>query len=228
LKRVEFEAFSKSFLLFFISMGLLIVILFYINYQKELQNLDKDLLSKMNICNFTLKCKEFKLEFVKRLEQKTYKLYKNKNYIGSLYPLKDSKDYYLKLSISPKEYHTKIHYLHKEIFIYLIITLIVVLILSILFSFYSLYPLKNALHLTQEFVRDILHDFNTPLSTIRLNLSVLHKEIGDNKKILRIERGVENILLLQENLKHYLIEHKEQYHSQKNPLSDPFSRMNSP
>ena len=82
--------------------------------------------------------------------------------------------------------------------------MITIFIFSILFSFYALYPLRNALRLTQEFVKDILHDVNTPISTMRLNLSLLQEEIGENNKIKRIERGIENILLLQENLKSHL------------------------
>ncbi len=90
----------------------------------------------------------------------------------------------------------------------LLITLIIVTILSILFSFYSLYPLRKALLLTREFIKDILHDVNTPMATMRLNLSLLKNEIGENRKIGRIERAIDNILLLQENLKHYLLSHK--------------------
>jgi signal transduction histidine kinase len=194
-------------------MGSLIVILFYLNYERELQNLDKELLSSMHLCNYRLNCKEFKVDFVKKEKQQTYRLYKSDHTISSFYPIKDAKDYYLKLFLSYKDYHKQIHHLHRELFIYLLITLSVVFIFSILFSFYALYPLRNALRLTQEFVKDILHDVNTPISTMRLNLSLLQEEIGENNKIKRIERGIENILLLQENLKHYLIQHNKEIES---------------
>ena len=189
-------------------MSLLIVALFYINYQKELQNLDKELLSKMHLCNYSLDCKEFKIDFVAKSKQLTYTLYKSENEISSLYPVKDSADYFLKIYLSYDDYHKRIHYLHKELVIYLLITLSIVVILSILFSFYALHPLRKALLLTREFVKDILHDFNTPISTMRLNLSLLQKEFGENSKIKRIERSIDNILLLQENLRHYLLHYQ--------------------
>ena len=189
-------------------MGSLIIILFYLNYERELQNLDKELLSKMHLCNYRLNCKEFKVDFVKKEKHQTYRLYKNKDNISSFYPVKDAQDYYLKLFLSYQDYHEQIHYLHRELFIYLLMTLSVVFIFSMLFSFYALYPLRNALRLTQEFVKDILHDVNTPISIMRLNLSLLRQEVGESTKIKRIERGIENILLLQENLKHYLIQHQ--------------------
>jgi signal transduction histidine kinase len=190
-------------------MGSLIITLFYLNYERELQNLDKELLFKMHLCNYRLNCKEFALDFVKKEGQVIYKLHKSSDEIFSFYPIKDASDYYLKLSLSYGDYHKQIHHLHRELFIYLLVIMGIVLLLSILFSFYALYPLKNALYLTREFVKDILHDFNTPISTIRLNLSLLKDEIGERPKIRRIERGIENILLLQENLKHYLIQHQD-------------------
>jgi signal transduction histidine kinase len=190
-------------------MGSLIITLFYLNYERELQNLDKELLFKMHLCNYRLNCKEFALDFVNKEGQVIYKLHKTDDEIISYYPIEDASDYYLKLSLSYEDYHNQIHHLHRELFIYLLMTMSVVLVFSILFSFYALYPLKNALYLTREFVKDILHDFNTPISTIRLNLSLLRDEVGERPKIKRIERGIENILLLQENLKHYLIQHQD-------------------
>jgi len=43
---------------------------------------------------------------------------------------------------------------------------------------------------------------------MRLNLSLLQQELGENKKIKRIERSIDNILSLQDNLKHYLLNSK--------------------
>ena len=64
--------------------------------------------------------------------------------------------------------------------------------------------------MTEEFIKDILHDFNTPLSTLRLNAQMLKREIGENSKVIRIENSVQNILNLQSNLRAYLSEHEFQ------------------
>jgi signal transduction histidine kinase len=186
-------------------MTLLIVALFYINSQKELQNLDKKLISKMNLCSFTLDCKEYKIDFVPKSKQPTFELYKNKKEIYSLYPVKEADDFFLKIYLDYNNYIKQMKAIYKELAFYFLITMIVVIILSILFSFYALNPLRQSLLLTREFIRDILHDFNTPMSTMCLNLSLLQQELGENRKIKRIERSVENILSLQDNLKHYLL-----------------------
>lgn len=88
-----------------------------------------------------------------------------------------------------------------------------VLILTFLFSLYSLSPLRHAFKLTQEFIKDILHDFNTPISSLLLNVKTLPKTKESYEKINRIEQSLNTILSLQENLKSYLKQHpKEKDH----------------
>ena len=204
LKHVEVEAFFKSFLLFFISIGTLLGIVFYLNYQKELQSFDEKLLYKMHLCSYSLDCQEYKVDFDREKGKVCYVLFKDKKEISSFYPLTDVDDFCLKLSMTQEAYHEQMHYLHSDLVLNGLISFVVVLLLSIVFSFYTLHPLRNALVLTREFIKDILHDFNTPIATMRLNLSLLKKEIGINKKVSRIERSIENILALEENLRNYL------------------------
>ena len=182
----------------------MISVITYINYKNELEHFDKELLTKMQLCNYSLNCKEFQVAFVPKAKQLTYALLKEEDEVSSLYPVEGGSDFYLKLFYTDGDYHSAVHFLHEKAFINLLIWMLVIIVLSIIFSLYSLYPLRNALLLTREFVKDILHDVNTPISTMRLNLSLLHKEIGENKKLLRVERSIENILLLQENLREYL------------------------
>ncbi len=188
----------------------MIVVITYINYKNELEHFDKELLAKMQLCNYSLDCKKFKVTFLPKKKQPLHTLLKTQNEVSSLYPVEGGDDFYLKLSYTQEEYHDDIHFLHEKAFLNLAIWLLVIIGLSVLFSLYALYPLRNALLLTREFVKDILHDVNTPIATMRLNLSLLHKEIGENKKLLRVERSIENILLLQENLRDYLHSSKSQ------------------
>ncbi|NPA61392.1 MAG: HAMP domain-containing histidine kinase [Epsilonproteobacteria bacterium] len=207
MKRVEIESFSKSFLLFCFSMSSLVLALFYLNYQRELQNLDRELISHMNLCSYTLNCSEYKINFIPKNGKLTFYLYKGSDEIYALYPIKKA-NFFLKIYMSRKEYQGKVAYLHRELIKYLLITLFIVIMLSIAFSLYALYPLRQALLLTREFIKDILHDVNTPMATMRLNLSLLKREFGENRKLKRVERGIDNLLLLQENLKHYLLQHE--------------------
>ena len=204
MSKVELESFLKSFFLFFSSLTLLISTLFYLNYQKDVSSLDEQLLSKMRVCSYDLKCKQFDIDFINHDNQEFYKLYKSENELRSYYPIPNSKQYVMMLKLNHNKYNQKLQQLQYSTWLNLLFILIITTLLSILFSFYALYPLRNALLLTQEFIKDVLHDFNTPLATLRLNSSMLKQELGQNNKIERIEASVENILNLQSHLKSYL------------------------
>ncbi len=73
------------------------------------------------------------------------------------------------------------------------------LFLSIVYSLYSIRPLKKALFLLDEFLKDIIHDLNTPISSIFLNLKIL-KQNHSIESIKRIEFSTKKIGSLYGNL----------------------------
>ncbi|QFR50180.1 HAMP domain-containing histidine kinase [Sulfurimonas lithotrophica] len=205
MNKVETESFLKSFFLFFTSLSILIGIVYYVSFSKSVQTLDESILSQMRLCSYDLKCEQFKLDFIDiKEEKKLSTLYKNENGLTSYYPIPNSENFLLSFNLSQEDYLKEVQILKEKLYLEIFAVLVVVFLLSVLFSIYSLYPLRNALLLTQEFIKDILHDFNTPLATLRLNSSMLKNEIGTNDKVQRIELGVKNILDLQEHLRSYL------------------------
>jgi two-component system OmpR family sensor kinase len=209
LSRVELESFLKSFTLFFSSIGVLVATLFFFHYQKEVKKLDETILSEMRVCSFDLNCSKYVIDFAPIQNQELYTLQKDSGSLKSHFPISSANDYYLSFEFSAKKYNDEKDKIFQESVISLFVTLVVVFILSTLFSIYALSPLRSALLLTQEFIKDILHDFNTPLSALRLNSFMLKREVGENEKILRIEQAIENILSLEENLKAYLFEYEQ-------------------
>jgi signal transduction histidine kinase len=209
LKRVEIEAFVKGFMLFFLSMGVLMAMVIYSTYTKEIKSLDERLLDKMRICSFDLQCEAFSIDFADKEKFITYKLYKQDG-LKAYFPIPKSKNNLLLISLSQQKYKEEIKEIRWELFKEFILMMVVIVTLSILFSLYTLSPLRRSLRLTEEFIKDILHDFNTPLASLRLNSSMLKREIGENKKIIRMENNIENILSLQENLRCYLFDHEMQ------------------
>jgi len=210
LKRVEQESFFKSFVLFFFSQALLIGALFFLNFQKEKQTLEEQIFSQMRICSFSLECKEFGIDFVPKEDQELYKLYKEKNALSSYFSIPNSQKNYLKIYLPKERYEQKISMMQEQMALTFVIVLLFIAFLSALFSLYALRPLRDALLLTEEFIRDILHDFNTPLSTLRLNIAMLVNELGTNTKLQRAQNAVESILRLQANLRSYLHSHVHQ------------------
>ena len=176
-------------------------------YEKEIQTLDEQIFSQMRICSFDLQCDEYKLDFVPKQEYQLYKLYKNKQELSSYFTIPGSQKNYLKIYLESSKYQQKIDAIRMNLLgIFTLIELGVV-VLSLLFTFYTLSPLRNALHLTEEFIKDILHDFNTPLSTLRLNIASMQQKFQDNKNLKRAQNSIQTLLNLQSNLRSYLESH---------------------
>ena len=151
-----------------------------------------------------MKCDNFNLDFVPSSEEKeTNHLYKNSD-IYSYFIVPTVDKYLMKVILTQKEYEAKIDLLKNSLIYDMLLFSIFIIVISLLFSFYALYPLKKALNLNEEFVKDILHDFNTPISSMVINFKLLKKQLGENKKINRLENNIETILTLQKNLQTFL------------------------
>jgi len=210
LKKVESESFFKSFSLFFLSLGVLVSFLFVFEYRQMKHDMEEKILTQMKVCSFDLKCEQFEIGFAKLESRNLFKLFKNGNTLYAFFPIPRSDTYAMKLTLSPERYTIRVETLQSKLLHDYAIVMVGIMFLAALFSWYSLRPLRRALHLTEEFSKDILHDFNTPLASLRLNVRMLKCPESEAKKIQRIEQSVETILALQENLRSYLEEHQLQ------------------
>ena len=227
MNRVEVRSFLRNFIPFFITLEFLTGIIFYKEYQNEVKNLEQTIHYNMDICNFNTDddqyaCLDYNIEFFNE-EKQTFTIkfleehgeqpetsYKKNNLFYKYYPIPNVEGLHLKISYPATLYQTKIAIFKNSRVREFIISSLGVLLLTILFSLYSLAPLRHAFKLTQEFIKDILHDFNTPISSLLLNVKTLPKTKESYDKINRIEQSLNTILSLQENLKSYLKEHPKQ------------------
>jgi len=207
LKKAEYESFFKSFGVFFIALSLLSGVLFYVEYNQLKHDLDEKIYNEMRLCSYDLKCTQFGFDFVPLNPKKLYELQHTSAEMFVLFSIPRNDTYALKLSLSHAQYETMTAAIRDDLVFYYGWALLVIAVVSALFSFYALYPLRHALHLTQEFSRDILHDLNTPLSALRLNVSLLKPSVGDEKKIDRMVQSIDTIVSLGDNLRSYLEEH---------------------
>jgi signal transduction histidine kinase len=230
LNRTEIESFTKSFILFFLSLTLLSALLFYTNYTKAITTLDQQIFTQMRLCSFDLQCDQFTLSFETIEKQPLYTLVNEPTHLSSYFPVSQSETYLLKFSLNHTDYATQTQAIQKEFIHEFLLLLIALVLLSALFSLYALYPLRSALILTKEFVRDILHDVNTPLASLRLNVSMLARKHGGTKTIDRINQSIDAILALQNNLRSYLETHameKETFNLQEiiEPKCDALAKI---
>ena len=204
MNKFEKKSFIISFILFFTVQLILIGFINYKEYKLQLHYLDTSIKKELELCSYKLTCKNIKVDFEKKHNQPLLELIKTDSSVKVYFDIPYLKNNYLKLSIPKKIYELKRKEIIKKLLNKMLIEIVFIIFSSILFTLYLLKPLKEAFKLNETFIKDILHDFNTPLSSIKINLYSLKKTLPENKNIKRIETGIENILKLQENLRNFL------------------------
>lgn len=213
MKKAELESLLKSFFVFFLSLISFSAILVWIEYQKSIHDFEQELFNEMKICSYDLKCPKFEIDFAQADRNGIFDLQQNETQIYGLFLISKNDDYLLKISIEKSKYITQIKQIQYNEMLHFLWAFLAIAVLSLAFSVYALSPLRKALKLTEEFSRDILHDINTPLASIRLNAEILRAKSPNDKKIERISKSADAIEALGENLKSYLEQHK---HSAEN------------
>ena len=218
MRRAEKESFLKSFSVFFLSLAFLSSLLAYIEYKKLTHDMQEKIYNEMRLCSYDLKCSEFEFDFIDLDSKKLYRLNVTQKELFALFPIPQNEQYALKLSLSDEVYKKQLSYEQKKVFILFMWAVLVIALVSFMFSVYALSPLRKALHLTEEFSRDILHDLNTPLSSLRLNVSRLSILPKDERKLQRISQSIDTIISLGDKLRSYLEKHE--YHTEKFDLAE--------
>ncbi len=202
IKYSEKESLKKSFFLFFIIMELFLLFIFYNYYRIEEEHLNEQILLEMKNYSFFFDDDRFDIDITpKTKDSKLYELYMDKDSLYMLAPMeKDSKDllkiYYPKSLYNPQLNSIREMILYQALFLSFIAALI-----SLIFSLYSLYPLRRSLQLLEEFIKDIIHDLNTPISSILINLKMMDQK---NDEVKSIEISAKTISMLHKNLDSYL------------------------
>ena len=201
LKRYEKEAFAKSFLLFFGIQLIFLAIIMFQHYQKLVHQEEMHISAKMMQCALGESCEGLQVSMVHGVKDTTlHKLHVDRE----LWMLTQCEGHYNKITFGADDYQRRLDGIQKEVFWESLLYLAVLLAISALFSYYALQPLEKALKLNEEFVKDMLHDFNTPLATLKINFKLLQKKFGSAEELHRAENAISKILDLQSNLHYYL------------------------
>ncbi len=128
-----------------------------------------------------------------------YLLHIKQNRIFAYFDIPNSKKNSLKIIYPYSLYAKDVNTIKKQTLFYYFFSSLVLLFLSIFYSLYSIKPLKKALFLLDEFLKDIIHDLNTPISSILLNLKIL-KQSHSAEAIKRVEFSTKKIGSLYGNL----------------------------
>lgn len=200
MKSYEKESIIKGFGLFFSTLLILNIVIFYLYFSERKSALHVEIFNQIKLYNYDFKDKDMQLDIVPHKKASMlYKLFIEKNTIYAYFDIPTSKKNVLKIIYPYNKYQQKLYSIKKEVFSYFLLSSLVLLFLSLFYAFYTIKPIKEALNLMELFLKDIIHDLNTPISSIFLNLKILKKQ-NSPKAIKRIEFSAKNIGSLYNNL----------------------------
>ncbi len=204
LKSYEKESFSKSFALFFLVQFFFLSVVMWQYHKSVTHKYDMKIMQEMTECSYTLNCTKYTMSFVENLKHRELNSFSKTDEYTMFFAVPTTKVYFMKLSLSKKEYNKEYDKILlenlEEYFLYILLLIAI----STFFAHFALRPLRKALSLNDEFVKDMLHDFNTPLSSLKINFKILQKKFGEDDAINRSEEAMQTINSLQSNLNYFL------------------------
>lgn len=201
LKHYERESLLKSFALYFATIELLIAALLYHGYHEDVAARKQQLFLEMKNYSFDFKGERFGIDFVQKTpEAPLLELQESARELYVLFPLPGNGKYLLKVDYERAEFARLLRPLLYRYALLMLLVSAVVGAISFGFARYTLRPLRSALALTDRFIKDIIHDLNTPVSAILINTALLPR---DDDAARRIEKSARSIGMLYRNLREY-------------------------
>jgi len=195
----------RAFSFFSALMAAIYALFLYQTFSTRQHELDTHILQQMRIFSFDPTTKEFNLEFVPASDTITLlTLYHGDESVYGYFVVPTEDAFLMKVSLPMAAYRERVEAIRSEVRRGAVWYLLLIAGVSFLLAYYSLWPIRRAMHLNKEFMRDILHDVNTPIAAIAINLKLLQKRFGKEKAIDRIWNSIETIGMLRENLNTYL------------------------
>ena len=208
---------------------LFLVFIFYDKAQNETAHIKSNLFLKMQNYSLGLDDERFSMKTVpKKGKEKIYTLYEALNSFYMLAPVSNTEKKEMMMLVTPagaimvpysnnatevqkvsypkSEYMSLVNQMRYRLFLQLLLFVFGALIVSLLAAWYTLKPLRSSLRLLEDFIKDIIHDLNTPLTSILVNLKMIETE---NEEIESIRTATQTIEMLHHNLDSYLKEQKQ-------------------
>jgi two-component system OmpR family sensor kinase len=169
-------------------------------HNEQIKDMEKNILYQMKDYSYDFKGDIFSLDIVDNDKNKeVFKIYHIDGGLSAYFSIPSKGPYLLKIIYDKVKYQKLYNESLEKILILAFITFFLILIISVGFAFYSLKPMRQALHLLEEFLKDLIHDLNTPATSILLNARLLKKR-GEFPEIERIEICAKGITSLYKNL----------------------------
>ena len=211
MKTHEKKAFLKFFLIYFLSVAILILAVgFFYFLQMKNQYLNTE---EFSMIKYAREIKmgndlsKFSDEYKHVFPKKTFQYIDIKNFTTTkdrfikFIPLNKHGKYF-EIIKSTKSFDKKIFELKSKIAIVQLILLMIFAFISYRLAKNALLPLEQSILTLDRFAKDLIHDLNTPVTSMKLNIKLLKKDVkfGDNRALERLNKSVHTISELHENL----------------------------
>ncbi len=205
MRRYEVESLLKSFVLFFVLIVAIYGLFLYQSYADKHHALDAHILQQMRIFSFDPTTQAFELSFVPREQAGVLlELQHDPDRVYGTFVVPTEDHFRMQVILPIARYRAQLTQIRDEVLRGAILYLLLIAAISLMLAYYSLQPIRRAMHLNKEFIRDILHDVNTPIASIAVNLKLLERRLGSARPIERIHNNIETLSMLGENLHTYL------------------------
>ncbi len=197
----ERESLLKGFLLFFLTVEVLLGAVSLLIFRIETINLKNRIYLELKNFSYTFEGERFKIEVVPLKEgDKFYELFEEEKGLSILVPVPGTKKDALKIYYPSESYKRDLRGVALKTLGIFLASSFVSALLSLIFSLYSINPLRKALIMIEEVTRDIVHDLNTPLMSLMVNLKLIGKKYS-GEEVKRSMAALNQIVSLQENLR---------------------------
>jgi len=174
--------------------------IFYNYYKIEEEHLREQIYLEMRNYSFSFDDSRFDIDVVPKVDKsRLLQLYSDNKNLFIFIPIADNNTS-IKVFYPISKYKMQLKDIKFNLLKQFLFFSFISILISILFALYTLHPLRKALFLLEEFIKDIIHDLNTPITSILINLKMMKK----NEEVESIEQSANTIAMLHKNLSVYL------------------------
>ncbi len=210
--KYEKESFIKSFILYFFTITTLILIIFYFHYKSIYLEQKQLLFLEMKNFSLTFKGDKFQLDLVTLKENQKvpfYELLESKEEFFMFVPIPGTNKDILKVVYPKSKFIQELFSKLENLLFKYVLLIFIAFILSLVFAIYTTNPLRKAIYILNETIKDVIHDINTPVMSIGVNLKLLKLKYKDDEDIQRLELAVKQLSSIYKNLRTALEETKK-------------------
>ncbi|ADR33087.1 integral membrane sensor signal transduction histidine kinase [Sulfuricurvum kujiense DSM 16994] len=197
----EKESFIKSFSLFFVALFSMGAIALWLYHEEQQRFYQLQLLTEMDAFSYVLQGEEFAYAIMNLdKDQPIHELIVKDTEVYALFPwVRNPDNEMVKVTYPHQEYLKYMDAESRKIWMLFLSLGFITVLLSAFFARYTLTPMRRSLLLMENFLKDIIHDLNTPVSSILLNSQLLKRKYTD-EEIDRIYISGQTITGLYKNL----------------------------